>query len=455
MENTPTSAPQPEHQHTHNGSMPPVAPDQPVMHQPEHTGQQSQPVSSAMDYPSDPTKTFREAVLLFWHNGKSALAGIVTIQVLLAILTGVLGVIALLAIVAAIFFSVIKGNSEYAQALYSAFTTQLPANSAQMIDSLSNSVGILIGIGIVAGAIAIASGVLMQALSIALAGVTILDRQVAHFGQVMKLAFKRVGPLFVQGLLFLGVVLVAFLVPLFAMPGLLQPADAASAAASGLGLIAFYLVLLVVVVYAAIRLAFAPQAVVSLAMGPIQSIKYSWQLTRKRFVEVLGALGIASAVGTLLDIVFIYIHSATRSTLGVDLLVSLAEIAVILIVATVSFAVIAQRLSQFRSTVGQPHKVNYFFNIAVFVVAMVISSTANSIQKSMEPTPIPTDFNQYYNSQTTTPDSSSLQDELNQYYQDSQNMQDSTDPYADPNYDPYSDPNYDPYADPAPDVKVN
>ncbi len=453
MDNTPPSAPQPEHQHSHNGSMPPVAPEQPVMHQPEHAGHQSQPMASAMDYPSDPVKTFREAALLFWHNGKSALAGIVTIQVLLAILTGVLGVIALIAIIAAIFFSVLKGNSGYSQAVYSALAAQIPADSAQMIEGLSNSIGILVGIGIVAGAIAIASGVLMQSLSIALAGVTILDRQVAHFGNTMKLAFKRIGPLFVQGLIFIGVVVAAFLIPLFfVMPGLVNATDAASAYAGGIGLIVFYIALLVVIIYAAMRLAFAPQAVVSLAMGPVQSIKYSWQLTRKRAVEVLGAIGIASAVGTLVDIVFIYIHSATRSTLGADLLVSLVEIAVGLIVATVTLAVIAQRLSQFRSTVGQPHKVNYFFNIAVFVVAMVISSTANSIEKSMQPAPL--DLNQYYNSQNTTPDSSSLQDELNQYYQDSQNMQNSTDP-SDPNYDPYSDPNYDPYADPDPGVKVN
>jgi hypothetical protein len=229
------------------------------------------------------------------------------------------------------------------------------------------------------------------------------------------------------------------------MPGITNATDATSGYSAGIGLVLFYLALLVVLIYVAIRIAFAPQAVVSLAMGPVQSIKYSWQLTRKRAVEVLGALGIGSAVAALLDIVFLYIHSATRSSTGLDLLVSLAELATVLVVATISFVVLAQRLSQFRSTVGHPHKVNYLINIAIFVVAIVLSSVSNSIEKSLTPTPL--DLNQYYNSQTT-PDDSSLQDELNQYYQDSQNMQDdSTNPYADPNYDPY--------ADPSSDVQVN
>ncbi len=450
MDNTPQSAPQPEHQH-HNDSMPP-AQEQPVMNQPEH----AEHTASTMDYPSDPTKTFQEALKLFWHNGRSALGGVVAIQVLLAILTGVLGLIAIVGIIAAIFFSILKGNSSYADLLYSSLATQLPADTATMIDNLSNSVGVIIGIAIVAGVVAIGSGVLMQALSIALAGVAILDRQVAHFGQVMKLAFKRVGPLFVQGLLFVGILTAAVVLPLLAVPGIFNPADAMAAYSGGIGLILFYLVLLVFMIYAAIRLAFAPQAVVSLAMGPIQSLKYSWQLTKKRSVEVLGALGIASGVGALIDIVFLYIHSVTRSASGVDLLVSVVELVSILIVATISFAVLAQRLSQFRSTVGHPHKVNYFFNIAMFVVAIVLSSVSNSIEKSLSPAPL--DLNQYYNSQNALPNDSSLQDELNQYYQDSQNMQDSTDPSGTPLFDqndPYSDPNYDPYAEPDPGVKVN
>lgn len=449
------SAPNQEHQHTQPATPEHMAaaPPQP-MHEPvaaEHTAHS--------DYDSDPIKTARSGLATFWQNGRHALSATVAVQLLLAILTAVLAVIAILALIIAAITGLAGTNANYADLIMLNVVSQLPSEASQAISTLSAASGVTSAIALVAGLLALGLGTYMQASVLALGGLTVAERQSVQFGQVMKLALKRTGALFVLALICAVAVAAVFIVPLLFVSSSAASTPSSAFGAFG-GLMLFYLVALVALIYVGIRLSFAPLAVVALSMGPIQAIKYTWHVSRKRWWEILGVASIVSILSTVVGIVFVLLHNSLTAAPGADLIVSLLEIVAFLVFNVLGMAILAERLYQYRMA-GEnqaTHKVNYMLNIGMFVLAIAASSIAGGMENSLinkNTNPYGLPGNSIY--QNDLNNSDSLQQELDQYYQDSQNMQndDLYNPYTDPE-SPYYDPNYNaPIYDDGSNLQVN
>jgi len=424
MQETP-SAPSPEHHNQHMQTEH-IAPPAPATH--HHTAEQQAAITA--DYPSDAIQTTKIAFNTFWQNGKKAVGGIIAIQALMIIVTAILALVAISAAVVGTIGVMANVNGGSINELFSgSLATQLPPQSAQALESFltqsaanSGTVGL---IGLIAFVLAIGLGTYTQAVVMSLVGSTVTENQKAHFGQVMSRAFKRTGPLFVQGILIILAVIVAVLIPTVLL---------ASGPAAAILAMLLYIAFAVVFVYFAVRLALAPLIVVALGMGPVQSLKYSWAQTKHRFWEILGAVSVVAVFTTIIDIVFLYIHSSLKAAGGVDIVISLIEVAIVLFTNFITFAVLAERLNQFRHTDPShqsTHKINYLTNIGAFALAIFISIIASSIDQSLNPrTNLLNNSDLSPNSSQSTdsdPDvnTDELQKELEKYYQEGKDLNNS------------------------------
>lgn len=417
MEDMP-SAPQPEHQHQHMHEH--VAPAEHV--EPQH---QEMPAAEPMhgDYPSSPITTAKNALTALWRNGGSVFGGIVAVEALVAIVTGLAFVIALLAALIALLGNYLV-NSGALDAFISNMSPQASPETLQSFASILRAGTAASVVAIISGVIAAFGLAYMQAIYLSYVGFTVVKRQAAHFGQIMGLAFKRTGPLMVQVVIILAAVALLIALPFMLMPA--TPVNFDAGVASGLGLLAYFLVVLVVVIMVGLRLSFAPLAVVAEQMGPIKAFGYSWRLTKKRVWEILGVASLVGVAGTIASLVFLLLESLTQSATGLSLVFGILELVWGVALGVAGVAVIAERFNQANSAGQVHHKVNYTLNVAMFVLAIIVSLIASDIAKTVAPASpaynLPSNFQ---NSNPSTPTEQQLQQELQKYYQDSQNMQNS------------------------------
>lgn len=171
-----------------------------------------------------------------------------------------------------------------------------------------------------------------------------LSRTMPMLGQfgLLLLAFAAIGLLFV---LFMGVPVLNFLVLFAGMVGM------------------FYMI---------IRLVYAGLVLANESLGPVQSLKRSWQLTQGRFGETMGAVFAATIIFGLPFALLEGIVSATGNA-GLALLAALLNAAA----GVALMAGVAARYVQHRQLAdsGQPkpktHLLNYFSPL-IFIGAAII-----------------------------------------------------------------------------------
>jgi len=415
------SAPQPEHQHQHSmgaAAMPPAH------HMPMHEA--AAPVHG--DYPSNPLLTAKNAVTTLWRNGGSVFGGIVAVEVLVAVVAGVAFVIALVAALIAILGNYLVNSGALEQFLIG-FSGQASPDNLQSLESILRAGGAATVVAIISGAIAAFAIAYMQAIYLSYASFAVVQRQTAHFGQVMSLAFKRTGPLMVQVLIILAALVLVGALPFFFLPS--DPT--LTNIAITIGIVLYLLVAVVVAFGVGLRLSFAALAVVAEKMNPIKAFGYSWQLTKKRTWEILGAASVIGTVGTIVNLLFLFLSNATQSASGISLVIGILELIWGIALGVGGVAVVAERFNQARSVGQSHHKVNYTLNVGMFVLALIVSLIVSDITKAISPA-APA-FNLPSSSQDTNsnvPSDQQLQQELQKYYQDSlQNQTPSTQPSTD------------------------
>ncbi|MGD8374386.1 MAG: hypothetical protein PVI21_06040 [Candidatus Woesebacteria bacterium] len=281
---------------------------------------------------------------------------------------------------------------------------------------------------IIGAALLLCIATVAQAVQTKLATSTAQAQHIS-FGELFKKSFARILPLLgFMGLAFLAFVVIAIVLGLIA---------------SALAMIAIVLGILVAVAlfYFGIRLTFTIFAIVEEAMGPIQAIKRSWQITDGHFAETIGIL----AVGSLIVMLPTGILSAlTLTTNGnVSSLIALINSLLALIIGTVTTVAIAERFEQLRQIADGKIKSTEKANIQNYlaIVYVIVASIFVSI---ITPTQTYTyDTYDIYNNDSYYDDSYYNNTDYNydDYYNDYNNYLNDTYDSTDYNY------NYDEYYD--------
>lgn len=407
MPSAPVPAQEPPHsqQPNHMAGSPPQTEHQP--HSAEH--------AQHSDYPSSPIETTKQALKRFWQNGKNAFAGILVVQSLVGIL-GLIGTaIAWVAIVLSLIGVLFSSN----ETLINLVATRSNADPG----SLAAGMQILVGAGVIVALVAGLIGSLLLSYATVLAAtyasVTVLDNQRAQFGQVLAMAFKRTGAMFAQMLIYWAILLAA---------GLLMMILFAISPFSIFVVAPAFLIFILILTF---RVALAQIALAGLKMGPVQSIKYSWQLTKGRTTEIMGIMGIILFVSAVTSVVFTILHVVSGAVPFIAGLFYFLELVVGMALSIVISAQFALRLEQMRSAT-HGHKVNVGQNVGIFAGAIVAIILAGVISNAlMPPSTTSNDWleqlqqdqqyedtlndSQYYNDE--------LQQQLEDYYNRSQQLQ--------------------------------
>lgn len=401
MQDTP---PAPQHQaqpHT-----PQIAPPQPTEH---HTVAHG-------DYSSNPMDTVKESLRTFWQNSKQSFIAVIAIDTIVAFVSGLAFIVGLIAGFIAIFLGLLQAGNQFVVAVYDALNAQLPVGLTEMF---SGGTGVMAAIAVVACALGLYLSSFLQATFYAYSAMGVIHRQTAHIGHAMRQALKRTGPLFVQGVLFFAVIFAAIALPLILLAG--SPGAATSPI-----LILYMLALVVACVIIGFRVSLAPFVVVSDNMGPVQSIKYSWKLLRRRTWELAGVLSPIAIAQLVIGTLFAGLRAATEDSTGLGLAISFIELVAAIALSFVAVAVVAQFYRQVRtaSETGAHHRVNYGLNVGVVAAAIVALFIASSIQSSLQPQPT-IDLNNYTTPSSNLDDSTAPRDDIYDQLYNSDNTGDT------------------------------
>jgi hypothetical protein len=199
-----------------------------------------------------------------------------------------------------------------------------------------------------------------QGLQVKLATESAASRR-AQVGQLFRTALKRSPALIAIGLLGLLIMIAAGLVF-----GILAPV---------LGLGTFILALLfgVYAIYACIRLVYVMFAIVSEGKGPIEAVKYSWQLSNGHVVETLG---ICAVTIMLIWVPTSLLDAASRGVDGsLASILNFIGMLVALIVGVVSIMGLALRFTQLQAIQSGglkalPTHISNYIAIVVLIVVL-------------------------------------------------------------------------------------
>lgn len=368
------------------------------------------------DYSSNPIDTTKEAWKAFWQNGKQSFVAVVAIDTLLAFVGGITLAIGLIAAVFALVFTAINGGNTTLVESYTGLISYMPADVAEILNGLMHATTGLWIIALASLAIGLFACSFLAANLITYANMSVVQRQVVHIGEIMSAAFKRTAPLMGYALLIFAAVIVATVIVSILLSGI--PSDSFM-------FIAFPLVIVLAIFSAiiAIRLTFASYMVVAEKLGPVQAIKQSWQLTRKRSWEIIGIISLIGVASLVIELVFIGLSAATNNSTGLSLSVSVVELLVNIATSLVAVAVIAQFYSQVKNAAasGVAHKVNYGLNIGMFGLLIIAALIGSGIQNALAPEPTPLESlnlqdSSLYDDSPLPPEDTNLEDIYNDLY---------------------------------------
>lgn len=346
---------------------------------PEPPTQNPAPAEPMHDYPSDPLAIVKQAWAQFWPNAKSSLAGMTAIQVGLLIAVLICAGISVLAVLGAVFFALAQSGNPTVRGTFNGLLSQLPPNVASSATALGAVSGVAIALATVTGVVAVLVGSLAQAVYFAYGHAVLRASQDSRIKQAMRLGLKRTGPLFIQSLLMLAVPVTLLVLPIVLLVQI----------GGGVLLILpiYIFMLIVALLIVALRLAFAPLALVLSNLGPIQSIKYSWRLTKGRLWEILGLVGLLSIISSVLTLPGLLLEAALPTADAAINIIGVVQFIAMTAVTVVSMAVVVYFFDRVRHTAENniPHKANYGINIAWLAAALVVGIIMGNIENATRP----------------------------------------------------------------------
>lgn len=249
-------------------------------------------------------------------------------------------------------------------------------------------------------------GALLQAVQIKLVTASATSQHIS-FGNLFKYGFKRILPLLgFTGLMLLVVIAICILMGLFV---------------NALGPVSFVIgiIAMIAAFYFGTRIAYTTFAIVEENLGPIQSVKRSWQLTDGHFAETVGIIAASVLIITLpAGIINALSHNAIG---GFAAILQIVSSLLSLIIGTIMTAAIAERFQQLRNIksgkFSAPGKANVQNYLAI--VYLIAASAFLAIVTPQPKITTPVDIynsDDYYNSGTDY-----TNDYLDSYYDNNYN----------------------------------
>lgn len=336
--------------------------------------------SSKKQYDSNPFTTALTGIKRLFELNTGTLIATVVFNIGIMVVT----VLALFAMIVATAAFVVNHVSEVS----SFVTYYLPSDVYNFTSGLSDlSIYITWVLGFV---VILCLGALLQAVQIKLVTASAAAQHIS-LGDIFKHSFKRILPLLgFSGLMLLVVIAVCILMGLFA--------NALGPIAVAIGMIG-----MIAAFYFGVRIAYTTFAIVEENLGPIQSVKRSWELTDGHFAETVGVIATS--------LVIIVLPTGIISALSINAVGGFATFLQVisgllgLIIGTIMTAAIAERFQQLRDIksgkYGAPGKANIqnYLAVVYLIAAYVFLAIVTPQPKMTTPVDIYNSDN-YYNSGT-------------------------------------------------------